>query len=171
MATTRRRQFTQQRQRSGTDWGRVNFAHTVVASGSKVLLATFVLSNPGIGETIRRTRGVFSVQSDQSATMEEQIGAIGMMVVNSAAVTAGVASLPGPITDGSDDGWFVWEAFAQISGATIGGIATGSVPLPRVFDSKAMRKVADGFEIAVIAQATGDGMEVAAGIALLGSRT
>ncbi len=136
-------------------------------------MTSFVLINPGIGEVVRRTRGRFLIESDQSALLEGQVGAIGFIVVNDLALAAGAASIPGPVTDASDDGWFVWEPFAQMSGVTGGGSALNPNAHVYEFDSKAMRKVADGFSIAVmieIAAASG-GVDMSIGTSLLGSRT
>ncbi len=159
-------------QRGATDWARLVVAHTTVASG-KALLATFALSNPGIGETVRRTRGMFDVVSDQSSVTEQQNGALGFMIVSDLAAAAGAASIPGPITDASDDGWFVWEPFTQVSQFTLGvsnaAAAQGAAIYP--FDSKAMRKVADGFTIVCMVEVLSQGCEIGLAVSLLGSRT
>ncbi len=170
MAAQRRRVLPQ-RQRGATDWGRLIDPHTAVASGTKVLLFTFVLSNPGISETVRRTRGFLSVISDQSAVMQQQNGAFGMMVVTDLAVAAGVASIPGPVTDASDEGWFVWMGISQMTGSTIGGNVTHSVLPSYPFDSKAMRKVSEGFAIVGVFEALSQGTEVGVAVSLLSSRT
>ena len=129
--------------RAPTNWARtVNTSFVELAAGTKVLLSLVVLSNPGINETIRRTRGVISVRDDAQTSM---IGAFGMVVVNDLAIAAGVASMPGPVTDASDDGWFVWQPFAVGE-----GIANTSHDFE--FDSKAMRKIEEGFGVAIIAE-------------------
>ena len=51
------------------------------------------------------------VGSDQVAVVEQQIGALGFIVVSDLAIAAGAASIPSPGFNGSDDGWFVWQAF------------------------------------------------------------
>ena len=149
----------------------MTFRNTLVPVGTKVLLASFVLSNPGINETVRRTRGRFFVNSDQATTNEMVLVAIGFVVVNDLALAAGAASLPGPISDASDDGWFVWEGVPILSASTDGGsgsIVSGVQPIE--FDSKAMRRVEEGFGIAVIAEASGVGAEVSMAVSLLSSR-
>jgi len=168
-----RRQIARRNTRPATTWARFVTVHTLVTEGTKVLLATFSLDNPGISEVIRRTRGMISVTSDVSANMEEQIGAFGMIVVNDLALAAGAASIPGPVTDANDDSWFVWKGIVQTNGATVGGIATGSTMPPYEYDSKAMRKVPQGFGIAVMYEglAGGNGADVALAISLLSSRT
>ena len=161
-------------QRGGTNWGRlVLTAPVTVAAGTKVALISITLDNVGISETVRRTRGRFFITSDQGAAQEQQIGAIGAIVVNDLALAAGAASIAGPVTDADDDGWFVWESFAQMSGANDGGGVSISLPPGQYeFDSKAMRRIEDGF-VAVImvenAHAT-DGLTIAMGVSLLTSR-
>ncbi len=166
-----RRQFVRSRQRTASDWGRLIDPHTSVAAASKVLLASFVLSNPGIGETVRRTHVMLSVVSDQNAALEQQNGAFGMMIVSDLALAAGAASIPGPVTDASDDGWFVWFGVSQANAGFIGGAVTGSLVDSYVFDSKAMRKVADGFSIAVMYESLSQGCFVGSAISLLSTRT
>ena len=138
MANRTRIARVQRVQRQPTSWGRFVFDFTTVALSTKVLLGTFALNNPGIGETIRRTRGLISVASDQSGAVEGQLGAIGFVVVSDLAAAAGAASIPGPVTDAADDGWFVWEPIVQFS-SIVGAAAGRGASYP--FDSKAMRKV------------------------------
>jgi len=145
--------------------------HTTIAAGTKALLATLVLSNPGIGETVRRTHVTLSVVSDQGGSLEQQNGAFGMIVVSDLAVAAGAASIPGPVTDASDDGWFVWFGVSQISGTLLGAGVTSMGFMPYVFESKAMRKVADGFTIAVMYETLSQGSSVGSAISLLSTRT
>jgi len=140
--------------RRGTNWGRiVQNTFVSVPAATKVLVASFALSNPGIGETIRRTRGAYLVVSDQSSATERQFGAFGMIVVNDLALAAGAGSIPGPATDANDDGWFVWEPILQLSEASLGaadGAATIAQSLK--FDSKAMRRVEEGFGVALMVE-------------------
>ncbi len=160
------------RRRQPTNWARsVAAAYVTIPLSSKALITTVLLSNPGIGETVRRTRGVLSVVSDQSASLEVQLGAFGMVVVNDLAVAAGAASIPGPVTDASDDGWFVWLPIMQTGAAPAGGGATQSLPQRYEFDSKAMRRVEEGFAIALMIENSSatNGLAVACGISILTS--
>ena len=132
-------------QRQPTNWARLVFGVEVaVAAGTKVLVSTIILSNPGINETIRRTRGVASTSSVVSGAYH---GAMGFVVVNDLAVAAGAASIPGPGTDASDDGWFVWQPMVWDSPLT-----TASESHTWAFDSKAMRRVEEGFAVAVMVE-------------------
>ncbi len=137
------------RKRAAPAWGFLGATSTAaVAADSKVLLGSFVLSNPPLGETILRTRAQLWVSSDQDSVIENQIGAFGMIVVTDRAIAAGAASIPGPYTDGGDDGWFVHQPFVQRNAAS--GVVTSGVIYE--IDSKAMRKVEDGGEIAVMVE-------------------
>ncbi len=163
--------FTTGRRRAPSTWARdVSPVAIVVPAASKVLLLTVALNNPGIGETVRRTRGTFYITSDQSMVIEEQYGAFGMVVVSDLALAAGAASIPGPSTNASDDGWFLWEPFlVQQTLASAQAAANGVGRID--FDSKAMRRVEEGFGIAIMvenAHAT-DGLEIACGFSLLTS--
>ncbi len=144
---------------------------TVVPAASKVLLTTLTLSNPGIGETIRRTRGSFLWDSDQAVADEDYMGAFGLIVVSDLAVAAGVASIPGPVTDANDDGWFVWEPMlSTFEFASVVGFESSS-GLHGTFDSKAMRKVEEGFSIAIVVEnASADGARFALGFSVYATR-
>ncbi len=169
--TVRRRGagFPQRRGPGRTDWGRVvPVGSTFVTSGAKVFLASVILANPGIGETVRRTRGVISVKSDQDAAPEDISGALGFVVVNDLALGVGATAIPGPVTDSSDDGWFVWEPLL-LTGRE-GGSSVSSMQV--AFDSKAMRKVEHGFGVAVMVEniASGRAFDVQVAFSILTSR-
>ena len=115
-----------------------------------MLVATFTLSNPGIDETVLRSVGGIAVRSDQLAADEFQEGAFGMIVVSDIAAAAGIASIPDPVSDIDDDGWFVYVPFQQAFtfSSAAGFDARGATWYP--FDSRAKRKVEDGSTIAVV---------------------
>jgi len=155
--------------RQPTNWARTtSVAPVALPAASKILLTTIVLSNPGIDETIRRTRGIIHINSDQGAAAENQTGAMGMVVVNDLAVAAGAASLPGPHTDSSDDGWFVWVPFMQ---ETFAVTASGIHGVTYEFDSKAMRRIEEGFSVAVMVENSNAtaALEILIGFSLLSS--
>ena len=152
--TRQRRSFpTSQRRRTpNRSWtGNAPATFTTIPASSKVLLATIVLSNADIDETILRVVGGISVKSDQKAGDEFQLGAFGMIRVTNLAVTAGIASIPDPVTDINDDGWFVYVPFAQ---SNIFLDATGYDSISDrwyAFDSRAKRKIEEGTTVAVVA--------------------
>ena len=96
------------------------------------------------------------------------MGAFGALVVTDAAVVAGVASMPDPVTDADDDGWFLWVPFAQKAS----GSSSGTIGFQYDFDSKAMRKLSEGFSVAFILANTGDDpLEFSVAISLLAGRS
>ena len=175
MALRRGRSFQGRAKRAGTNWGRLDLTQShAVAASTKLLLGSFVLDNPGIAETVRRTRGVIIAHSDQGSVFERSAVAFGMIVVTDAALAIGVTAIPGPFSDGSDDGWFVYEVIA-FTDATLIGASVSTLPgVPaatgRQFDSKAMRKVESGFSIAIMAETSNQGANMGMQISLLSSR-
>ncbi len=82
---------------------------TNLVAGATVLDQTFVADTgePSLPWTIVRLRGSLYVASDQTATNEDAHGALGAIVVRDAAAAAGVGSIPTPVTEQSDEGWFM----------------------------------------------------------------
>jgi len=105
--------------------------------------------------TVVRSRFSILVQSDQNAATEFQQMAVGACVVSDQAVAIGATAVPTPMTDKDSDAWFVYEGimnqFLVIS--AIG--AMSSAGTQRVIDSRAMRKVEDGFQIIVVIENSG----------------
>ncbi len=153
MAQRRARSFTTRSSRPNRSWAAATpAAVTSVPANSKVLLGSFTLSNANIDETILRTVGLISVGPDQLVASEDQVGAFGLIAVTDRALAAGAASIPGPFTDGADDGWFVYVPFAQ---SLIFADATGLYPewaTQYMFDSKAKRRFQEGQAIAIMAE-------------------
>ncbi len=99
------------------------------------------------GITLVRTRGYFRVVLDTvSAASSGFSGAFGIGLASLAAVTAGIASVPTPITEQEDELWLYWSAFS-VSGVTAtiaDGVNAQSVEHFMEIDSKAMRKFEAG---------------------------
>ena len=140
------------RKRPNRSWAKLVTAAAVnVPAASKVLIGGFSLSNANIDETVLRSVGGIAVATDNVAGIESQIGAFGLTQANDLAVTAGVASLPGPITDGADDGWFLYVPFAQEwigSGITTRVQSTTWYP----FDSRAKRITEEGQQLVMVVE-------------------
>ncbi len=150
----RRRSFPQRglgsARRAPSTWSRtVSQVALTVPAGTKAIITSFTLNNPGIGETVRRTRGVMHMESDQVAAVENQLAAMGAVVISDLALAAGAASIPGPVTDSQDDGWFVW--MPMLSSQSVATTFHANA-IPWMFDSKAMRKVEEGFSIAFMVE-------------------
>jgi len=139
-------------QRISPTWVYLQTASANITPATKVLIGGFVPSVLSIEETILRTRIELFVKSDQSAAVEFQQGAFGLYVVSDLAFAAGAASIPGPVTNGSDDGWFVHQTIVGASEDTLGG---GQYGTRYTIDSKAMRKVPEGSTIAIMIENAG----------------
>ena len=126
---------------------------TMTATGGTVF---FSLNAAGLALrpfTIVRTHFELTLQSDQSAGIENQIACLGLAVVSDQAVAAGVGSVPTPFTDMGSDLWFVHKLlYGDESKLTDRTTSATRVSL----DSKAMRKVDIGQDIIVVGElATG----------------
>jgi len=147
------RSFRRTRSTPNRTWAGINAAtYTNVPAASKVLLGSFTLNNTGIDETVLRTVGSISIKSDQAAASEDQIGAFGLYVVSSRALAIGLTAIPGPVTNASEDGWFVWQGFAQtLEFVSAVGVEPGMATTYH-FDSKAKRVVGTGMGIAIMVE-------------------
>ncbi len=123
-------------------------ALVVVPAATKVIVGSFVLLG-SFEETVMRTRGMYSWRSDQTAAAEAVAGAFGLILVSEDAFAAGAASIPGPLSDINNDGWFVWQP--MLFHFRVGDDASETVDS---FDSKAKRIVRPGSRIAVMAENT-----------------
>ena len=97
--------------------------------------------------TVVRTRGLWHVESDQSAASETYSVAFGACVVSDQAVGVGVTAVPTPSIDAASDLWLLYE---RIMGTFEFGDATGfqtAGGVQREFDSRAMRKVEEGTQL------------------------
>ncbi len=139
-------------QRRRVTWGSSDreTTFTVLAANTKVIdqvLDPGLLENVAVQEsTVVRVRGILTIISDQASGVEEQIGALGFMIVSDEAVAAGAASVPGPAAQASNDDWFVWLPFGQQGLTTTASNQSKSYAI----DSKAMRKFHAGTQIVVM---------------------
>ncbi len=99
--------------------------------------------------TVVRTRGMWHVETDQLAVDESQHSALGMAIVSEQATGIGITAVPTPFTDDGSDLFFVYEEMA-LSLEVQSNIGTDFHRGTMLkYDSKAMRKVEDGQDIAV----------------------
>ena len=138
-------------------WIGIDLSTTAVAAGASVLFGLFDAAALALRPfTILRTRAAFHAESDQLAASETPHGAMGMIVVSDQAAAAGVASIPAPLAN-SDAPFFVWEPWiASVSLATAVGYSDPS-GVNITIDSKAMRKVNNNEDMAVVVQNVADG--------------
>ncbi len=134
--------------RRQTDWGFGvgGHARTVVASTTPQFLGTAI--QPLVeGLTVIRMRGELLIQlSTVTAARDGLAGAVGIGMVEDPAFTAGIASVPTPITEESAENWLWYTPFSVMLGqigtaaATGLGAGTASSMFRMTIDSKAMRK-------------------------------
>ena len=144
-------------QRSGgarreTQWLEL-VATEVAISGAST--AVFILSLSTAEKALRpftivRTHFNWHVRSDQLAATEEYQSAVGMCVVSDQASAIGVTAVPTPFTDLASDLWFVHSIMANqfIFVSAIDFEANSGIS--KDIDSKAMRKVEEGQDVAVV---------------------
>ena len=133
-------------------WIGARLAATTISSGA-TLLATL---DPTTGFPLRpftivRTRLGISYTSDQVAVSESQQGVFSMQVVTASAASAGIASIPTPLTDPDADFYVYQPLFQDFILATAVGFSdnVGGGSFTTV-DSKAMRKVGIDDDIAMV---------------------
>ena len=119
-------------------------------------LVTFGVAVAVDGTTLIRTRGEWLVlMVDAAASQNSMSGAMGIGVVTADAFAAGIASIPGPLSDLDWDGWLWHQFFDLIAGSPMDGtvaddrssINSTSAAARYVIDSKAMRKLEENMVI------------------------
>ena len=100
--------------------------------------------------TVIRTRLMQSWASDQLSASETVAGAFGIIVAKEQATTAGIVSLPDPITE-PDAEWFVYQGCEDKFLFSSAVAFLSGVGHQYLIDSKAQRKVGINETIAVIA--------------------
>ncbi len=138
-----------------TLWASISPTTTTLAVATPVLFSGLSASGLALRPfTIIRTRGVLHLSTDQIAASESYYAAYGMAVVSDQALAVGVSAVPTPLTEADSDLWFVYEPMTSrmlFGDAT--GLGGGDGVMVR-FDSKAMRKVEDGQDIATVEEAS-----------------
>jgi len=108
------------------------------------------------GVTLIRTRGRLQLYLEAATSGRDGFsGAFGIGVATTAAVVAGAASVPTPITEQDWEGWLFWTAIQLHAGDPITGDAVVDADLVNVqtavqivdIDSKAMRKLGEDMTI------------------------
>ncbi len=133
-----------------TLWGDFATTESILGGAPTAILANvtgaaFLALRPF---TVVRTRGVIMVRSDQVAANESYIGDFGMCVVSDQAVAIGITAVPTPLTDKGSDAWFVYEQLIGRVEAAAPGVSEPSNPsVERPYDSRAMRRVDEGYQI------------------------
>ena len=148
----RQSRFPRSQSRLNRGWsGLIEATDTAIPAGSKVLLGSFVPTVEGIDLTVLCTVGHITVASDTVAN-ELQLGVFGIIKVTDVALAAGIASIPGPVTNIEDD-WFIFQSFGfEVAVHSVIGVNPDHAYMIQ-FDSKAKRMIdGDGEAFAIVAE-------------------
>ena len=151
--------------RRATDWiGGANTGQTRTLAVSTALIHksfdTRIQFSPNSPFTIVRVRGIFVAIPVDLAADTECFGAFGMAIVNGEAFDAGVVAVPSPITESSDERWFVHSYWATLGRAVASPGNVDFIPAKVTIDSKAMRKVETG-DVIISVMESGAGLDSA----------
>jgi len=139
--------------RRPTDWSAsvAQASYVALAAASAIISEVFV---PIVGgETLIRTRGLFSYASDQEVANETQAGAFGIGVVSEQAATVGITAVPHPFTDAAWGGWLYHTYFAsRFRFVSAVGVSFADGVTTQVIDSKAMRKIGENERLVVVVE-------------------
>ncbi len=130
-------------QRRQTAWsvGTGGTGVTNIVSSTAVIIGA-TLTPVIAGLTLVRIRGFLDIYIDgaSSADGDGFFGAFGIGIASLAAVTAGIGSVPTPITEQGSDNW-LYHTFISVHDGDVSQAARGPETVFRtVIDSKAMRK-------------------------------
>ncbi len=134
---------------------------TLAAAGSALLIGTLNAAALALRPfTIVRVRGFWHVRLDQTAALEDWGASLGYSVVSDQAAAVGVTAVPLPEDDLGSDMFFVHE-FNYGTFGFISGVGAQEIGVGRSYDSKAMRKLDDGQDLAITVQVPAAGPQSA----------
>ena len=116
-------------------------ASTINATGSQLVGSAITATVEGA--TVIRIRGEIAMYLTLATGVNDGFqGAFGIGIASLAAVTAGIGSVPTPITEQGSESWLYWAAFS-IHGPVVSSTSLESGPTSQRFmvDTKAMRKL------------------------------
>ncbi len=133
-------------------WFFISVPVTTIAANALSLVAS--LNAEGLDDvpfTIVRTRGIFTIWSDQTAAAEAPRGIMSMIVVQNTAILIGSSAIPDPLNEPDAD-FFVYQPL-QVQ--PLGQVGDGSTfaevsQTQYTIDSKAMRKVDTQQDVAIM---------------------
>ena len=149
--------------RRQTSWanGTGGTAAVDISAGTAVFLGSAIQAAVD-GLTVIRTRGLFRTYLTLGTNVGDGFqGAFGIGIASLAAVTAGIGSVPTPITEQEADSWLFWmpvSIHAPVATATELSAASSQDIL---VDSKAMRKLETTMAIYAIFEAAEVGVATA----------
>ncbi len=130
-------------------WLGFNIGSTTLVGSSAQLISSLNAAALALRPfTVVRTRLLVTFESDQAAVSERPIGSFGVQVVTDNATAIGITAVPQPDTD-TDNDFFVYQSLihSTIFLSSIGLQTPAQTQF--VIDSKAMRKVGPGDDIAM----------------------
>ncbi len=131
-------------------WFDFNLGEFALAASSLTLLGSLSAATLLLALfTIIRSRLLITYSSDQEVADETPFGAFGMIVVNAKAAALGITGVPTPVTNSNDD-FYVWQAVARNYQFVSATGSPGPVEHQYTIDSKAMRKVDAGDDVAAV---------------------
>ena len=133
-------------------WLGWNIAATTLTGSSKQVIASLNAGGLALRPfTIVRSRIDVRYESDQAAVSEKPTGAVGFGVFNDTAVALGPTGVPGPFSTTEGD-WFIYQPlmihFQFLSSISFDANASQHYTI----DSKAMRKVGQDDDIAMVTE-------------------
>ncbi len=158
-----------QRRRTGWEPGPGQVAaQTEISTTIQTIMALGITSALD-GSTIARIRGRYlAYLTSATAANNGYTGAFGIGVFTTAAFDAGAASVPGPVTEASWEGWLYWQPIHLLTASVVDGGAasdrdqiTGrTAVLDLVFDTKARRHFGSDKTVAAVVEVTEQGTAV-----------
>ena len=134
-----------------TQWIGVQLGPSTIGGNQSTLLASLDAAGLVLAPfTVVRSRFILTVWSDQVAASEIVEGVFGVIVVKNTAVLIGATAVPDPFVEFADD-WYVYNPFQQQATRAVenaSGTFTEVSQTQMVIDSKAMRKVDTGEDLA-----------------------
>ena len=147
------------RRRSSWEFGPGGSASIGFTASSSVFLGSAIVpTTPGL--TLVRIRGHVLLGLTAATALGGFSGAIGIGLATSAAVTAGIASVPTPLTELGDENW-LWHSFFSVRApsATLSDW-TDAAMVRILIDSKSMRKFDEGMSIYAAIEVVEEGTSV-----------
>jgi len=148
-----------------TSWGvGPQSLEVLLTASAKQLWTAAVVLVRDTKVTIVRIRGMVHIMQTNATSIGDGFsGALGIGVMSGDAFNAGVASLPGPVTDSEWDGW-MWHSFFDVRQRTAieaDGVNSGSGDVRIEIDTKAMRKFEDTEALVGVIEVTEQGTATA----------
>ncbi len=149
--------------RRETLWAPIPFTIMTITGGGVALVATASASEDALRPyTVVRTHLHASLSSDQLIATETQVVAVGLAVVSDQASAIGVSAVPTPVTDLASDAWYLHQWIMNEMFFITGVGFEAGMNKEADWDSKAMRRIEDGFDNILVVEAPAglDGLNI-----------